>query len=505
MSLDPSTAAALQQAMRAAQSGDVATAQVLAEQALAAGGDVVALNAFLGMVKARVGDREAAAVHLQRAHRGRPGDVTIACNLIAMLVELNDLASALDVATAELAFADASLRVARYRGFLAQSLERFEEAAEAYAFVVARAPDDFESWNNLGNARSALGDFDGSIAALERAVAIDRNAPPARINLATALREAGRGGDAEKILREAMEDFPGDTQAAHELYVHLKTEGRSDEALPVIEAAAARDPDNAGLQLKLGIESGLARGLPEAEGAYRRAIALDPHQIDAYLGLIVQYEHSNREDEFAALIALAEANGLDAGALCFMRAMECRRTGRFAEALEMVAQVPETVDPERTQHLLGTVLDRLNRADEAFAAFEATNRLHVNAPSDPLRRAAELRDQLRSELELMTPEWASGWTGARNDADEGSPVFLVGFPRSGTTLLDTILMGHPRTVVMEEQPPLNLVDGELGGLKAVAGLDDDAVREARDHYYREVAKVQPLDPARMLVDKSPLF
>ncbi|MGE3747432.1 MAG: sulfotransferase, partial [Sphingomonadaceae bacterium] len=409
------------------------------------------------------------------------------------------------VATAELAFADASLRVARYRGFLAQSLERFEEAAEAYAFVVARTPDDFESWNNLGNARSALGDFDGSIAALERAVALDRNAPPARINLATALREAGRGSEAERILREAMEDFPGDAQAAHELYVQLKTEGRSEEALPVVEAAAARDPDNAGLQLKLGIESGLARRLPEAERAYRRAIALDPHQTDAYLGLIVQYEHSNREDEFAALIALAEANGLDAGALSFMRAMECRRTGRFAEALEMVAQVPETVDPERTQHLLGTVLDRLNRPDEAFAAFEATNRLHVSAPSDPLRRAAELRDQLRSELDLMTPEWAGGWAFARGEADEGSPVFLVGFPRSGTTLLDTILMGHPRTVVMEEQPPLNLVDGELGGLKAVAGLDDDAVREARDHYYREVAKVQPLDPARMLVDKSPLF
>jgi len=505
MSLDPTTAAALQQAMRAAQSGDVPTAQAIAEQALAAGGDVVALNAFLGMVKARAGDREAAAVHLQRAHRGRPGDVTIACNLIAMLVELNDLASALDVATAELAFADASLRVARYRGFLAQSLERFDEAAEAYAFVVARAPDDFESWNNLGNARSALGDFDGSIAALERAVALDRNAPPARINLATALREAGRGGEAEKILREAMEDFPADAQAAHELYVQQKMEGRSDEALPVIEEAAARDPENASLQLKLGIESGLARRLPEAERAYRRAITIDPTLTEAYLGLIVQYEHSNREDEFASLIALAEANGLDAGALSFMRAMEYRRTGRFAEALEMVAQVPETVDPERTQHLLGTVLDRLNRPDEAFAAFEATNRLHVNAPSDPLRRAAELRDQLRSELEMMTPEWASGWTGAWSDADEGSPVFLVGFPRSGTTLLDTILMGHPRTIVMEEQPPLNLVDGELGGLKAVAGLGDDAVREARDHYYREVAKVQPLDPARMLIDKSPLF
>jgi tetratricopeptide (TPR) repeat protein len=505
MSLDPTTAAALQQAMRAAQAGDIATAQRTAEQALAAGGDAIALNAFLGMVKARAGDKEAAAAYLQTAHRGRPGDVTIACNLIAILIELKDFAAGLDVATADLAFSDASLRVARYRGFLAQSLERFDDAADAYAFVVQRAADDFESWNNLGNARAALGDFEGSIAALERAVALDANAPPARINLATALREAGRGPEAEEVLRKAMDDFPADAHAAHELYVQLKSENRSEEALPFIEQAVARDPDNASLQLKLGIESGLARRLPEAEAAYRRVIALDPSVTDAYLGLIIQYEHSNREEEFASLIALAEANSVDEGTLSFLRAMEHRRTGRFEEALDALAKVPDTVDPERTQHLFGTIYDRLGRTEEAFAAFAATNQLHTSAVSDPLRRATELRETLRSDLEMMTPAWVEGWSDARLAAEGGDPVFLVGFPRSGTTLLDTILMGHPRTIVMEEQPPLNIVDRELGGSKAVAGLDENGLRAARDHYFREVEAIQPLEPGKLLVDKSPLF
>jgi tetratricopeptide (TPR) repeat protein len=505
MSLDQKTQAALQQAMRAAQSGDMADAQALAEAALAAGGDVVALNAFLGMVHARTGRKEAAAAHLQQAHRGRPADVTIACNLISVLIELNDHASALGIATAELAFSDPSLRVARYRGFLAQSLERFEEAAEAYDFVVARAPDDFESWNNLGNARSALGDLEGSVAALERAVALDPKAPPARINLATALRAAGRNAEAEEVLRKAMADFPNDAHAPHELYVQLKVEIRSEEALPVIEEAVRRDPDNASLQLKLGIESGLARQLLQAEAAYRRAIAIEPTLTDAYLGLIIQFEHSNREEEFIPLIALAEENGVEAGAQAFMRAMEHRRAGRFEEALALLAQVPDTVDAERTMHLRGTLLDRLNRPAEAFAAFAATNELHTEALSDPLGRAKNLREELHTDIATMTPKWVAGWSGTISAPERPDPVFLVGFPRSGTTLLDTILMGHPDTIVMEEQPPLNLVDRKLGGLKAIASLDSAGLDAARDHYYCEVEKIQPLEAGRMLVDKSPMF
>lgn len=505
--LDSRTAEALRQAVGAAQTGDIARARAVAEAALAAGGDVVALNAFLGMVQARSGDFDAAAGHLTAAHQARPGDATIACNLIAVLIDKGDLAAALDVATLDAAIADPSLRIARYRGFVAQSLERFDEAVEAYEHVVARAGDDFESWNNLGNARSAVGDFDGSVAALEKAMALDPMAPPTRVNLAVALRLVGRGEDAEALLRRSAEDFPEDARALHELYVQYKKEGREAEALPALEQAIARDPDNANLQLKAGVEYGLVNRIAEAEQAYRRAIALDPATTDAYLGLAVQYEHTNREEEFAPLIALAEAKAIEEGPLALMRAFEHRRAKRFDEALADLALVPETVEPERTLHLRGLVLDQLGRADEAFEAFSETNRLHQASPTKPLERAAELRDELRADLALMTPEWAASWPAIGSSDDRADPVFLIGFPRSGTTLLDTILMGHPGTIVLEEQPPLNNTDRRIGGTTAIPSLDAAAVADARRFYFDEIAKVAPapFDPARMLVDKSPLF
>jgi tetratricopeptide (TPR) repeat protein len=503
--LDPATADVLRLAVDTARRGRTGEALKLAEGALARGGDPVALNAFLGMLRARDGDREGAISHLRAAHAGNPADTTIACNLIATLIETSDTAAALAVATRELAMADPSLRIARYRGFLAQSLGDFAEAVEAYEHVVAQAPGDFESWNNLGNARQGTGDVAGSVTALERAVALDPGALPTRLNLATALQAAARDDGAETALRAAADLFPANAEPLHSLYVQYKRLGRQEEALAAIEGAISRDSGSAGMWLKAAIEFGLVHRLKDAEQAFRRCLEIDPQETDAYLGLAVQYEHTNRDGEFAPLIELAEANGLDAGPTGFLRALEHRRAGRYAEGLECLARVPDDIEPPRTAHLRATLLDRLGRSDEAFAAFEATARLHQEGPADPLPRAAKLREEVRSEVALMTPAWATGWNPGNPPAERPDPVFLVGFPRSGTTLLDTILMGHPGTVVMEEQPPLNLVDLALGGMATLPALGEADIIAARARYFKEVAKLADVPPGKLLIDKSPLF
>ena len=186
-------------------------------------------------------------------------------------------------------------------------------------------------------------------------------------------------------------------------------------------------------------------------------------------------------------------------------ALEHRRSKRFDEALDCLDRVPAEIEPERTAHLRGTILDLVGRTDEAFAEFSRTNVLHQTTPSDPLGRAANLRNQLRSELGFMTKEWLSTWSDVKVDASSANPVFLVGFPRSGTTLLDTLLMGHPGTIVLEEKPALNLTDEKIGGLSVLPSMDHAAVAYARDFYFKEVSKFEMLDPSKLLVDKSPLF
>lgn len=503
--LDSLTADTLRQAMLMLKSGQAEEARALAADALLKGGDPVALNAFLGMLLGRHGDPAGAVRHLLVAHKERPQDLIIACNLVSTQIDAGDLAGALGVATRDRAFSDPSARLARYRGYLAQTLGELEAAAEAYNYVIEQLPEDFESWNNLGNTRQLLGDVEGSIAALERAVALDPSAPPVRINLASAFAAGGRDAEAEQVLRTAAIDFPADARPLQELFVILKRRQREGEALSLLEDAARLDPKDADLQFKLAVEYGTAMRVDDAERAYLKAVEIAPQMSDAYLGLAIQYEHSNREGDLAPLIERGETHGLALGTLAFMRALEHRRAGRFAEALACLSEVPATVEPERVMHIRATLLDRLGRYDEAFAAFEATAALQQADPSDPLARARAVRDELLDEIALLSPHWVDGWRAATLESDRTDPVFLVGFPRSGTTLLDTILMGHPDTKVMEEKPYLNVVDRALGGISALPGLDSDGITRARAQYFAAVDAAEKPDAAPLLIDKSPLF
>jgi len=496
----------LRMAVDKARSGDLSSAREMAEDALRTGkGEAVSLHALLGMIFARLGDVEGAASHLRDALAARPLDVTIACNLIAILMDAGREAEALEVATAQRAAADQTMRIARYRGFLAQKLEYFDDAVQAYEAVLAKAPTDFESWNNLGNARAGRGDAAGAVEALKRAIAIDSRVAPTWLNLASALFALDKPEDGERILQEAAQRFPDDPKPQYQLYIGYKAALRQDEAIASLEQAAARDPSDADLQLKLGIEYGVVRRTTDAERAYRNALALDPAKVDAYLGLAIQYEHMNRETDFAPLIALARDNGVGEGPLAFIEAMDLRRAGHFEQGLDRLDAVPADLEPVRTHHLRATLLERLKRTDEAFASYARANAMMEEEPSDPRQRGAKLRADLAQELALLTPDWRDSWQSAEIADGREDPVFLVGFPRSGTTLLDTILMGHARTVVLEEQPPLNIVEDEIGGMAAIAAMDSDAIARARRRYFEEVDKIEHVEPGQLLIDKSPLF
>lgn len=496
----------LAEALGAAREGNLQRARDLAEKGLQEGiSEPIALHAFLGMVLARAGSLAESAAHLKEAYASRHGDVTIACNLISVLMDQQRDAEALEVASRELAHADESLRIARFRGFLAQKLELFEEAADAYRVVLAGAPQDFECWNNLGNALVAVEDYEGAVEALGRAVSLDRTAAPARLNLAAAQLGLEKADAAEATLTETAQDFPDDPRPHYQLYLLYKSQLKQDEAIAELEQAAKLDPDDADFQLKLGIEYGVVRRTDDAERAYRRTIELNPPEADAYIGLAIQYEHTNREDQFAPLIELARAKGVDEGPLAFIEALELRRAGRFEEALARLDSVPSDVEPIRTVHVRATLLERLSRTDEAFAAHSEANRLMEDNPTDPLGRAEKLRADIARDIALLSPEWRDSWQAAEIADGFKDPVFLVGFPRSGTTLLDTILMGHPQTVVMEEQPPLNHVEEALGGQAALPALDSKAIAKARAQYLAEVESLQPVEPGKLLIDKSPLF
>jgi hypothetical protein len=118
------------------------------------------------------------------------------------------------------------------------------------------------------------------------------------------------------------------------------------------------------------------------------------------------------------------------------------------------------------------------------------------------RNAAAYRDEQHQLARAITPEWAAK-VPLLNEPSPRRVAFLVGFPRSGTTLLDTFLMGHPEVTVLEEE---QLVGKAALGLKVkdLPGTSLEYIREARGAYLRALAEHVPDDFTGLVVDKFPL-
>lgn len=503
--LDDQTTNAIRQALGAASRGLLAEACQIGERALAGGGDIIALNAMLGMFRCQSGQIEAGIDHLQIAHKARPSDQKIAINLANALAGAGRQREALDVLTAELARSDKTRQLLKLRGFLAQNAEDYQASIEAYEQVVAADPTDFESWNNLGNARRGAEDFEGSVEALSRAAKLAPDSAPIRLNLATAFIQAGDWVEAEAQLRRMGADFPDDPNPLGELHRLLKESGRDEDALEAIEDALKRAPEDIALLLGLASHQSHMINSIGAEAAYRRVVELDPDNALANLGLAVCFDLMNRTEELSALVSLAEDRGVGSNALNFIRAFDHRRAKRFAEGLAAMEQVPDELETARRLHLMGQLLEGVGRYDEAFETYTRMNELlSEQSGPRPEERAAGYRNMLRARHEAMTEEWVSRWRPETHKDPRPAPVFLFGFPRSGTTLLDTMLMGHPSIEVLEEEPTLHKAFEIFANYEDMPDASDERIQEARDAYFEMAASRTPLKPGNLLVDKNPL-
>ena len=389
------------------------------------------------------------------------------------------------------------VRLRRLAGQILQALGRVAEAVSAYEEVVAADPDDWEIWNNLGNARRALGDFAGAVAALGRAASIRPEMLPVRANLAAALALAGELEQALAAYRQALDLGP---EIALEAVRLLRALGRADEAAGLLDRLPGDMP---GLLERARILTGLRR-LDEAEQAYRAVLRGRPASSEPWLELGILLERAGRIAEVPALLTEAAAQEVPEEALAYLHALLFEREGKTVEALAWAQRAPADVEPIRTQRLLARLADQAGDSASAFAAALEANRLTAAEHPEAAARAAAWRSHVAALAAVVTPAWYARWSAPRAAADRAAPAFLVGFPRSGTTLLDTMLMGHPAIHVLEEIPLLERVMEEVRDLARIADLDGEEIDRLRALYFAALDADSPPPPGALVVDKLPL-
>jgi hypothetical protein len=189
--------------------------------------------------------------------------------------------------------------------------------------------------------------------------------------------------------------------------------------------------------------------------------------------------------------------------LAFLQAWHLYRTGDFAEALPFAEQAAGAINPSRHAQLLGEIHDRLGHFDQAFAAFTAMNRSSAEGVAAEHARQMDFPGLVAASIERQSAEAVAACAPLAGTAGN-DPIFITGFPRSGTTLLDTWLMNVEALRVFEEVPVIERIDAELGE-RPIESLSQDEVAMLREGYFSLVAELDgtPLD-GRAIVDKFPL-
>jgi len=353
-------------------------------------------------------------------------------------------------------------------------------------------------------------------------------------NLASAKEQA------EAVLAVA----PGEPNSSQILALALMREGNAQAALSHLRNAAKGAPNHPPVLNILGVALGLVGDRAGARKQFKNVKRLDPGFLDARFNLaqleLDDTRFGKAKAEFDAILAAQPMNAdalagkakslllmqdlagaaseaeqaliFDAGnGAALLTLAEARlRQGAFEDAREVALRTVRSpsASPAMRAHALGFAADaddRLGNYNEAFANYAEANRITLAASpglaQEPpnafhpktVRRLIDFANKDGGETPMPT--------------DERLPVFLIGFPRSGTTLLEQVLISHPSIESFGEQPALsNACEGlvlDSDGIGKLARLNADEAKQFRKRYWEEVAKHGALPEGATYLDKMP--
>lgn len=220
----------------------------------------------------------------------------------------------------------------------------------------------------------------------------------------------------------------------------------------------------------------------------------------------------------------------DLARMCYVKASALVQLKETEEAKVFLLEYINNLEDSRYSagcwKLLGRIYDKADAYDKAFDAFDRGNTIlrEQEAPAITENPARQRVEVMRA---LYQKEWVSGWKDT--GGDDPAPVFLVGFPRSGTTLLEQVLDSHPKIQALEERatieqtyriagimmsamagkalkkhPSSNWKQRSLLVNEQLANLNTQQLSILRKTYWAEVAKYVEIQRGRTFLDKMPL-
>ena len=488
--------------------------QALAEYQQAVGIDPRHIEAQhnLGNVLHMLGRSAEAIPHFEAALALRPDIAELHNNRGNALRVVNRLPEAIASFQTALAIRSDFAEARNNLGVALSQSGNFNAAIAEYQQAIALRPNYYEAHSNFANALAALDRSVEAIAQFETSLSINPDSAGVRNNFGNLLARLKRNHEAIAQYRRAIVLKPGFFEA-HNNLGNVLAGSEPAEAIVYFRKAIAINPGYADALINLGSVLGGLERYEEAISCYRQALVIEPEKAETHYCLGNALITFGRIEEARA--AFVNAIKLAPGRPEFYRSLgECTRFNAddpHLAAMEALAQNMDTLaeDQRIVLHFaLSKAYDDLDRHEIAFQHLHAANglrRLQVNYDE------ATTLGLHKRVIDVFTPELirSKGTSKGTLGDPSANPIFILGMPRSGTTLIEQVLASHPSVHGAGEILALHHAVHHRAGMdasptqafpEALTTMSTEQLRAIGEHYLGEVAGLAP--KAKRIVDKA---
>lgn len=395
-------------------------------------------------------------------------------------------------------------------GSIERARKNLPKSIEWYRKALSISPEFLESSTNLGAVLVEDDQSEEAVAPLVKVLNVYPNSPEALCNLGLAYYKLNDFDKSIGLLRRSLESRPGYSEAMIGLARVLHETEQGVEAEAILQQVLQKNPSSIEAWSQLGAIYTEGADLQKAEDAYQKVIELDPENADAITGIAnLRMEAGNLKEAEGLLQQALQIDDQNLGARFHLVQVNKVRAGDSnLQALESRAKDIHSLSKHKQiflHYALGKAYDDLGEYDKAFPEFEkgaALKRQTLNY------RSEDEKVRTDSVIKTFTPELFKRLSGHGNQSN--APIFVLGMPRSGTTLTEQIIASHPSVHGAGElRDYLDIVsDTSLSGLAQslayggdFSGLRPDLLDKWGSEY---IARIQKLGQgAHRITDKMP--
>jgi tetratricopeptide (TPR) repeat protein len=499
-----------QQAYALHQQGRLDEAEPLYLKALSAAPKHADLLRMLGMLYLQRGNWKKGAQMTESSLRVNPAQPEAQNNLGYALQNLNRFDEALACYDRAISLNRVYAGAWYNRGNVLLSMGRYDEAVSGYRQALKIRPAHADSWVNQGKACKLMACYEDACYCYQQAIALSPDNAIAHNNLGNALNELNRCDEALTHFNKAIALAPDYADAYYNAGLVLQGMKRHEEAAACYRKVIVLQADHAEAHLNLGIVCHELKKIDDALVCFDQAIFLKPEDGNAYTrkggGLI----ELGRMDEAEAILNQALLLSPDdiAPLISLLSLKRCHPGDPMLRRLEVHYAERESLSPEKRIDLnfaMGKAMEDVGGYDKSFEAYEEGNRLYcLEHPYDESEDICYAKSAAGFFSGELFDRFAALAAALPPVCDDRTPIFIVGMPRSGTTLIEQILASHPDLYGAGELAVL----GELSGKVEIPAPDSPdlassllALRKLGQEYLDRVWELAP--DARYITDKMP--